>query len=423
MRARAVRLISTLWMSSALRAAGALGVSGIALACGNLLLARVLPTAEFARFALFYSIVQIGMSIGPFGADVIITRRRLHPGFALQRRVLLHATLTGLVLAALAKAIYSLDNSLLILLLVSIVAGSIKVVPTAFYRSQQRFGSALLLTMSTNSAILVAAGIAIAVHADAAVLPASIMGLSLCLTAWIGWRAMAVAPAEDRPTAAYPIAEAWSAVSFIGAGMILSSLDRLITPKLLGLPALATLSVLTTIAGSAFHMLHLGIGYTLVPALRNAANRAARSKVLIHESIVVAAACSVAGIAVWAVTPVLVRVVLAGRYVISWQLLLAAICLGLLKVTGSLAAAAVNALGSSAALRKLSIAGWLSIAVALLGGWAGARFGLSGLVYGVTLGWLLRALLVGRLALHHLWASDETPGPLRVVRGSNNAWE
>ena len=44
------------------------------------MLARVLPTGELARFALFFAIVQIGIKIGPFGADVIMTRRHYGPG-------------------------------------------------------------------------------------------------------------------------------------------------------------------------------------------------------------------------------------------------------------------------------------------------------------------------------------------------------
>jgi hypothetical protein len=70
----------SLWRSSALRAAAVLGVSGVALACSNLMLARVLPSGEVARFALFFAIAQNGMNIGPFGADVIMTRRHYGPG-------------------------------------------------------------------------------------------------------------------------------------------------------------------------------------------------------------------------------------------------------------------------------------------------------------------------------------------------------
>lgn len=158
-------------------------------------------------------------------------------------------------------------------------------------------------------------------------------------------------------------------------------------------------------------MLHQGIGYTLVPGLRNAPNRTARRRVLAHEGLVAAATCVVAGVVVWWVTPIIFRIALAGRYEISWPLVLAVICLGWVKVLGSIAAAAVNALGSRSDLARMSLAGWLAIGVATIGAWFGSHWNLSGLVYGVGMGWLVRALIVGRLALRHLAGAEAaTPG-------------
>lgn len=401
------RLIRSLWSSSALRAAAALGVSGLALACGNLMLARVLAPAEFARFALFFAIAQIGMSIGPFGADVIMTRRHYDPGPELHRRVLCTSFIVAVVLVVLSKLLYPLSNAILAVMLVTIAAGGVKVVATSHFRSQERFGAALLLTMSTNAALLIASSVAYAMHAETALLPAGAMAASVCLTSWLGWRAVASQHSTRAASAAvYPIAEAWSAVNFTGAGMILSSLERVITPGLLGLPALATFSVLATIAGSPFQILHQGIGYTLVPGLRNAPNQAARRRVLAHECVTAAATCMGAGVLVWWLTPFIIHTVLADRYLIPWPLLLAVICLGCLKVIGSVAAATVNALGSGADLARLSQAGWISIGIAFTGAWIGSRWGLSGLVSGVAVGWLVRALVVSRVAARHFEAAQ-----------------
>lgn len=414
----------SLWKSPALRAGLALGLSGAALACGNLILARILPTEEFARFALFFAIAQIGISVGPFGADVIMTRRHLHPGSSLQRQVLVHSALIATLMAVFARAAYGLDAALIACLLISIVAGSVKVVPSSYYRSQERFGPALLLTVSTNASIFVAVAAAFAVHTGSALIPALTMAVSLCLTAWLGWRAIAATAraGSDKPQS-YPMSEAWSTVSFIAAGMILSSLERLIAPGLLGLSALATFSVLATIAGSPFQVLHQGIGYTLVPALRNAVNRAGRIRALRHEAKIAAGACAASVLCIWWLTPIIAEQVLAGRYPISRQLLLAAICLGLLKVCGSLAAAAINAFGSGADLARLSVAGWLSIAAGLLGGWVGSHFGLVGLAYGVASGWLLRALLVGHLAYRRLRTLEAAAATQPMVPTANGAWE
>ncbi|MGO8829451.1 MAG: hypothetical protein ACLQT5_09405, partial [Steroidobacteraceae bacterium] len=130
-----VRLLHSLLRSKALRATAALGASGLALACGNLILARVLPEAEFARFALIFSIVMIGINIGPIGADVVLARRKFEPDARLHRQVLITSALTAAVLAVVSGAAYPLRAALLISLFVSIVAGGVKTVAVAHYRS------------------------------------------------------------------------------------------------------------------------------------------------------------------------------------------------------------------------------------------------------------------------------------------------
>jgi hypothetical protein len=179
------KLIRSLWTSAALRAAAALGISGVALACANRMLARVLPTGEFARFTLFFAIAQIGMDIGPFGADVIMTRRHLEPGPKLHRQVCSSA-IVAVVLVILSKFLYPLSNALLAMMFATIAACGVKVVATSHYRSVQRFGAALLLTMSTNAALLVASSVAFVMHADSALVPAGTMAASVGITAWLG---------------------------------------------------------------------------------------------------------------------------------------------------------------------------------------------------------------------------------------------
>jgi hypothetical protein len=261
--------------------------------------------------------------------------------------------------------------------------------------------------MSTNATIFVAAATSFATHSASALIPAAAMALSLVLTAWLGWRSIAstARAVPDRPQT-YPMSEGWSTVSFIAAGMIMSSLERLIAPSLLDLSALAVLSILATLAGSPFQTLSQTIGYTLVPGLRNAPSHAARMRVIRNESFAVILVCLFAMFAIWLVTPFVLRMVLTSRYEISRALLIAAILLGVVKVFGSLAAAAINALGSGTELARLSLVGWLSIAVAGAAGWAGSSYGVTGLMYGVAIGWLARAVLLGGMAWHTILSSN-----------------
>jgi O-antigen/teichoic acid export membrane protein len=237
-------------------------------------------------------------------------------------------------------------------------------------------------------------------------LPAATMSISLAITALLGWRAVATSERGDGPDVPYTWGERWAAVNFLSASMILVALDRLVTPRLLGLPQLATFSVVATIAGSPFQMLQQGVGYTLLSALRNASDQKRRRQIFVHEALVIGATCIAAAIAVWWLTPFILLRVLLGRYEIAWPLLLAAIAVGFLKVIASLVAAVVNALGSASELTRLSVTGWVSIAVALLGGGFGAHWGLAGLVFGVGSGWLFRVIATAWLAAPHLRATS-----------------
>jgi hypothetical protein len=123
---------------------------------------------------------------------------------------------------------------------------------------------------------------------------------------------------------------------------------------------------------------------------------------LVHEALIVGGTCLAASATVWVATPFILDWVLPGRYHIGRPLLLAAIGVGTLKVLASLVAATVNALGTSADLARLSVIGWISIGVALLGAVVGARWGLTGVVYGVGRGWTFRAVVISLLAMPHL---------------------
>ncbi len=396
------KISRSLLRSSALKAAAALGASGLALAAGNLLLARLLPPSEFALFSLIFSIVMIGISIGPIGADVTLTRRRFEPDSKLHGQIFLTSTVVALFLVVFAAVTYPMRWGLLLCIFVSIVAGALKTVGVAHFRSQQKFGIALLLTTSTNVALLLASIVAFAANAQSALWPGVALSLSLTLTSVLAWHSVSRGARKSGNMEKYAWIEGFAAVSFAGAGMILSAFDRLVIPHFLGLPALATFSVLATIAGSPFHMLHLGIGYTLLPALRNAKNQPLRLQVFKHETLVVGLVGFLAALAVLWLTPSIVEWVLGDRYHIDRALALAAIVAGVLKVAGSLAAAVVNALGAGKHLVQLSIVGGFAIGVSLVGAFIGAKWGLVGLIYGVSAGWLFRAIAISVLAVPQL---------------------
>jgi O-antigen/teichoic acid export membrane protein len=406
----AASLTRSAWNSMTLRAAAALGLGGLALAGSNLILARVLPPAEFAKFALLYSIVQVGMNIGPIGVDVALTRRLIAATAKVRRQAFLTSLCVAIVLVAISALLYPLSVPLLATILVSVTGGGMEIAALAYYRSRERIGFSLLLSSCANASLLIAAFIALGIKISTALLPAVALTIAFTSTASIAWAGIKSARSDwESDRTPFPWTVGWAAVSFIAAGIILSSLDRLVIPRFLGMTELATFTVLATVAGSPFSMLYQAVSYTLVPRLRNATNTTQRLRVLVREGAVVGATCLAAGIAVLWLMPLVLKWVLADRYAIGRVLLVATICVGFLKVIASLAAAAVNALGTRADMVRMSYVGWISIGVAVGGAAVGARWGLIGLVYGIASGWLVRAVAVGFVAVPRLWSESSGP--------------
>ena len=64
----------SLWHSPTLRSVVIYGASGLGFAGANLILARVLPTAEYARFTLVIALVNLSFPLAPGGVDGMVNR-------------------------------------------------------------------------------------------------------------------------------------------------------------------------------------------------------------------------------------------------------------------------------------------------------------------------------------------------------------
>jgi hypothetical protein len=155
------------------------------------------------------------------------------------------------------------------------------------------------------------------------------------------------------------------------------------------------------------------VGYTLLPRLRAAGTVLERRHLIAHEIKLVVAVVIAGSIAIWFLTPWIERSFLAGKYHLSGSLLLAAIFSGVTKIMNSLSRAGAVALATASELSVLNWLGWVSVAVALLAGLIGARWGLAGLMYGVGLGWLMWALTASYLTLRHLRLPESIPAAVR----------
>jgi len=160
--------------------------------------------------------------------------------------------------------------------------------------------------------------------------------------------------------------------------------------------------VLAAIAGSLFRVLQMSVGYTLFPRLRAAKDVRQRRRLVAKEARLVGAVVLAGSMAIWIVTPAVERWFLAGKYHLAGSLVLAAVVSGVAKVLNAFTRATASALATPRELSAVNLLGWVSLAIGLVAAIVGARWGLAGVIYGVTLGWIMRSVSAFYVVARHL---------------------
>jgi O-antigen/teichoic acid export membrane protein len=391
------------------------GLGGVGYALGNLLLARALPPAQFGVFTLFIALVQIGASLAPVGLDGQVNRR---PGASVRPgRALLTSGTVAAITAVVAWTVYRLDAALIVALVISITAGGTSHVASAVFQSRLRFGLSLSLSQGLAVALLGMGAVAVMVGgAPPASLAAFVAGYYL-ISASVGWGILA----REKPrgsTEVHSFLEGLSLLGITAAAMILMQLERLLTPRLLTLEDLATFAVVATLIGSPFRMLQMGAGYTLLPRLSTASTPAERRHLVRREAVAVMLIGGAAAVLAWFAAPWVARWLLAGKYELTAALMIATLVSGGVKIGDAFATTVVWALGSARQLAMLNWVSWACAGLGVVAAWLGARWGLVGLMYGVTFGWVGRGAIAGALAaklLRSAPTSELQPGPVRLT--------
>ena len=399
-----------MWNSPTLRSVVIYGASGLGFAGANLILARVLPTAEYALFTLVIALVNLSFALAPIGVDGIVQRRHLDAGPTLLKRTLAAGLITGLISVVIGGLAYDMNILLLVLVFASTVGGGAMVVAGAQFQSEQRYAISLALTQSPNLVLIVAALAVVITGTRGARLPLVISAMGLVLAGVIGWWILFRERASKlRHETWFPWREALAFAGLNAAGLLLVQLDRLIIPHVLPLHDLATFGVLAAIAGSLFRVLSMGVGYSLVPRLRAAGTVVERRRLIAHEAKLVSAITLAGSVAIWFLTPLIENWFLAGKYHLGGALLLATIFSGVAKIMNSFTKATVTALATGSEVSTVNLLGWLAVVVAFGAAIVGARWGLAGVIYGVGLGWLARALTAAAPILRHLKPPESVP--------------
>jgi O-antigen/teichoic acid export membrane protein len=395
--------VRRLRLSPTIRSAGVYGAAGAGFAVANLILARVLPPAEYALLTLVVALVNVGYALAPAGIDGIVNRRHLDAGPPLLRRVLFATIATGLAFALVAAVGYETSASLTAMIFLSTATGGALIVAAAKFQSEQRFGPSLALLQSPNLVLLLAALVTTAAGVREAWLALLIMTLGWFPPAIWGWRTLfRERHAECDRAVEFSWKEALSLAGVQATGLLLIQLERLVLPHVLPLRDLATYGVLGAIAGSLFRVLQMSVGYTLFPRLRAAKDVPQRRRLVAKEARLVAAIVLAGSLAIWIVTPAVERWFLAGKYHLAGSLVLAAVVSGVVKVFNAFTRATASALATTRELATVNLLGWVSLVVGLVAAIVGARWGLAGVIYGVALGWLMRSVSAFYVVARHL---------------------
>jgi O-antigen/teichoic acid export membrane protein len=397
-------MLRTIYKSPSLRAAIAFGLGGAAFAVGNLIFARILSSYEYGLLSLVIGVIQVAGFSAPLGLDYLIARRGLTFGARLRRTVFLMSMLVGLGTFFVTMELYHLNVSLLIPIFVATVAMGVAQTVAAHYQSQQQFGLSVPFVQASNCLLLLIALIAALCSMTSATLPSDLIALTGVVTAAVGWLMIKKRVAENapQPMPAHLWSEAISLMTINVASSVLLQLERLIIPVVIGIEDLALFGVAASLVGSPFRMLQHAVTFTIVPRLRDASSVIDRRRLLRHEFFLCGVVMGPAALVIWQLAPWIAHRLFGGRYDLSTAIIAAMIVSGLLKVLSAFGTSVVSALAPDKGLRLLSAGSWVCIALAVALAYAFRPWGLCGVIYAISVGWLVRTVIAFWISLPYL---------------------
>lgn len=398
------QISQALYRSASLRTAAVMGLGGVGFSLGSLLLARMLPTREYALVALVLGIVVVGGLAAPLGLDQIAARRGIRLDASWRRAAGLSCMATASLAATIAAFAYHLSLSLAVS--VALITLSLGAAQTAagHFQGRQQLRTAVWVAQLLNGSLTLVALLAYALRLRSASAVCSALAAVALLAAIVVWRLV-----RSREGDGDPQPKAWGlrreATSLLGVqtgNAAFMQLERLLIGPVVGLHDLALYSVLAAFVSSPFRLLQSAVQFTLIPTLRVAGDVRARRATLVRESGVVLLIVTLGSGAIWVLAPPLARWLVAGRYALAHELIAAALVSGFLKVLSGLLTAMVVSCAEERRLRLLSLVSWSCAGIGVAGAFVAGHWGLVGVLYGIAAGWLARCLLTAWLAAPYL---------------------
>lgn len=377
--------------------------TGLGFSGANLILAKILPAADYGMLALVVSIFGVAAPLAPLGADGVINRRLLYPHPWILTRALITSLGVSSIAVVAALIVYDMPRELVPLLGLGLAAGGVTMVAAASFQRLQRFMPALLLEQSANL-FLISASLLMLIQALRVLwFPVAVLSLGYTFVAALSWTKLLRDHAGARsPRTDFHWSEALYFAGVSGGTLLLLQAERLLIPQVLSLEHLASFGVMAAVVIAPFRTLQMGANFSVLPRMRAASSIHQRRRLLFREIASLTVLVSLGSIALFWLAPTVFELIFADKYQFSRGLIVAGILAGVVRAVSGLLKGVATALCSTSELGRLNLLTWLCTTVAAVGGIVGARWGLAGLVYGIAFGWLTLSVVYTCSALPHL---------------------
>ena len=396
-------LVRQLFESSKLRTSGAFIAAAVAFAVANLLFAHHLQPTVYGVLALMVAIAAVGGPLAPLGLAIMVVRHRTPA----DRRLLLYclgtSTLVAIASAAVGGVAYGLAPAELVAVAVAVGGGGFIRLAAGILQSEERFIASTLVSESANYLLLAAALIGIATGTTMALLPFALVAVAQLVLAGAVWvRLMTEQKATQQPAKAMRLSEMLLLTGTAAATLVQAQVERFAIPMFLNLEDLAAFAVLAVFTIAPFRPIEFSTYRMLFPKLRRPGTSIERRELFLKEVVQTSLLLLGIGLGLAVVTPLVLGYLFAGKYHFGIGAILAGIVGGQLRVARSLVSAAISALADQQGLAMWTVAAWLSVGVAFLGGWVGSAWGFEGFLWGVALGWVANIAFTVPVVVPHL---------------------
>lgn len=396
-------MLLKLLRSPSIRASWYYAASGGCFAIATLALARIFPPAEFGVVALAIAVTNVGVVVSSAGLAGVRLRHAIRTNRTLLDRALAVVLAAGILLGLFGFLAYELAPLVALAVVAAVAAGGMTLLGLVPFQKAHRFDVSVPFGQTGNVMLLVSAGILALLPASrVAWLPTAIVALAYGIVAIWVWRNPASRATEGVTIGRQHRHDAIQFTLFAAADEVMWQLERLLIPILLGIGELAVFAVIAAIAIAPYHVLASAATATLTPRLQAASPGAGRRSVMIRELRLMVGLAFLGGALMLACVPPLLAWFLGPKISVTMPVLLAAIAGGTARVLAAIARAPAAAFGTSDELGRISAGAWLALALGILAAWSLVELGLTGLILGVAVGWLVRGAVAVKFTWHHV---------------------